>query len=157
MNYVEGLIPKEYGSYAGEIPGARQFLNSLDKVSARWAIVTSCTRTLMSGWLDRMSLSRPPVSVAAEDVSAGKPDPACYRLGRERIGLAEEQEVLVFEDAPAGVRAGKAAGCMVLGLATTHDSGRLKDAGADWVVKDLRSVELVGKREDGWEISIEEI
>lgn len=156
MNYVEGLIPQEYGAYAGEIPGARQFLNSLDQASAPWAIVTSCTRTLMCGWLDRMSLSRPPVSVAAEDVSAGKPDPACYRLGRERIGLAKEQEVLVFEDAPAGVRAGKAAGCMVLGLATTHDRARLKDAGADWVVQDLTSVELVGKRDDGWEISMEE-
>lgn len=157
MNYIEGLIPKEYGSYAGEIPGARQFLNSLTEASAPWAIVTSCTRTLMCGWLDLMSLSHPPVSVAAEDVSAGKPDPACYKLGRERIGLAQGHEVVVFEDAPAGVRAGKAAGCMVLGLATTHDRERLKDAGADWVVKDLRSVELVGKSGDGWEIKIEGI
>lgn len=29
--------------------------------------------------------------------------------------------MLVVEDAPAGVKAGKAAGCKVFGLATMHD------------------------------------
>lgn len=104
-----------------------------------------------------MVLPSPPASVAAEDVAAGKPDPACYDLGRERIGLGQRDRVLVVEDAPAGVKAGKAAGCQVLGLATTHDVESLSDAGADWVVEDLSSVKLIGKGEDGWEISIERV
>lgn len=78
-----------------------------------------------------MKLPSPPVSIAAADVAAGRPDPACYSLGRERIGLGERERVLVVEDAPAGVKAGKAAGCMVLGLATTHVVEALKNAGAD--------------------------
>ena len=104
-----------------------------------------------------MALPTPTMSVAAEDVAAGKPDPACYDLGRQRIGLGDRDRVLVVEDAPAGVKAGKAAGCEVLGLATTHDVEGLWNAGADWVVRDLSGVKLVGKGEDGWEISIERV
>jgi glycerol 3-phosphatase-1 len=48
----------------------------------------------------------------------------------------------VFEDAPAGVRAGKAAGFKVIALATTHKVNQLREAGADWIVRDMRSVVL---------------
>ncbi len=104
-----------------------------------------------------MALPLPPTSVAAEDVAAGKPDPACYDLGRERIGVGERERVLVVEDAPAGVKAGKAAGCVVLGLATTHGVEALRDAGADWVVEDLSCVRLAGKGEGGWEMLMEKM
>lgn len=86
---------------------------------------------------------------------AGKPDPACYSLARERCGLGEQPGVLVIEDAPAGIRAGKAAGCSVLALATTHDVERLRDAGADWIVKDLDSIRVLGKKDDGWRIFLD--
>ncbi|KEF58110.1 uncharacterized protein A1O9_06033 [Exophiala aquamarina CBS 119918] len=56
---------------------------------------------------------------------------------------ASANPVLVLEDAPAGAKAGKAAGCKVLGLAMTHSTQDLLDAGADWVVPDLQSVNLV--------------
>lgn len=46
----------------------------------------------------------------ADDVKHRKPDPEMYLLTLERLGLAPE-EVLVFEDSPAGVRAAQAAGC----------------------------------------------
>jgi glycerol 3-phosphatase-1 len=48
----------------------------------------------------------------------------------------------VLEDAPAGVRAGKAAGYRVVALATTHAVEQLREAGADWIVRDMRSVTL---------------
>lgn len=50
--------------------------------------------------------------------------------------------MLVVEDAPSGIKAGKAAGFKVLALETTHTIKQLQDAGADWIVKDLRSVRL---------------
>lgn len=50
--------------------------------------------------------------------------------------------MLVVEDAPSGIKAGKAAGFKVLALETTHTIQQLKDAGADWIVKDLRSVQF---------------
>ena len=91
-----------------------------------------------------MGLARPDHLVSAEQVEVGKPDPACYKLGAKRLGFAnaKPEEILVLEDAPAGVKAGKAAGYKVVALATTHSTDRLIQAGADWIVKDLRSVAM---------------
>jgi sugar-phosphatase len=41
---------------------------------------------------------------------------------------------VVFEDAPAGIRAGKAAGALVIALQTTSPDSELEDAGADWIL-----------------------
>ncbi|KAL9116927.1 MAG: hypothetical protein Q9187_006544 [Circinaria calcarea] len=144
VSHVEGLIPKEFGADAVEVPGARALLASLEEANVPWAIVTSGTRPLMTGWLGVMQLAHPKVNVVAEDVEEGKPDPACYALGKERLGLTKDEPVLVVEDAPAGVRAGKAAGCAVIGLATTHSIWQIREAGADWIVKDIRSVRYTG-------------
>ncbi|MCJ1284782.1 hypothetical protein MMC26_004118 [Xylographa opegraphella] len=141
---VEGRIPKEYGADAVEIPGARSLLDALDAAHAPWAIVTSGTRPLMDGWLAVMKLAAPKHNVVAEDVAEGKPHPACYQLGKARLGLGPGDRALVIEDAPAGVRAGKAAGCSVVGLTTTHRLEQIREAGADWIVKDLRSVTFIG-------------
>ena len=153
MCKAEGVIPINYGQDAVEIPGSRALLDHLESANAPWAIVTSGTRPLVTGWLDRMELAHPKYMVTAEEVKHGKPDPECYRMGAQRLGFGEggktvaPEEILVLEDAPAGVSAGKAAGYKVVALATTHDVGRLKEAGADWIVRDMRSVTL--QRVDG--------
>ena len=56
----------------------------------------------------------PKTLVVAEDVDQGKPDPACYLLGRSRLSLDKKAKMLVLEDSPAGVKAGKAAGFVSL-------------------------------------------
>jgi len=145
VSQIEALIPKEFGADAKEVPGSRALLASLDEGDAPWAIVTSGTRPLVSGWLERMRLTHPKHMIVAEDVEDGKPNPACYQLAKARLGLKPEDAVLVIEDAPAGVKAGKAAGCRVLGLMTTHSIEQLKEAGADWIVEDMRSIKFVGK------------
>ena len=91
--------------------------------------------------------------VVAEDVENGKPDPACYLLGRQRLGLPDTAQMIVLEDAPAGVRAGKAAGFKVIGLTTTHTVEQVRDAGADWIVRDLASVSY--KRFSHGEVQVE--
>jgi glycerol 3-phosphatase-1 len=45
-------------------------------------------------------------------------------------------DCVVLEDAPAGIRAGKAAGMRVLALRTTASDAELREAGADWIVDD---------------------
>ena len=145
VSEIEGRIPREFGRDAVEIPGARALLAALKAANAPWAVVTSGTGPLVSGWLEVMQLPSPKYLVVAEDVEAGKPDPACYQLGKQRLGLDAEVEALVVEDAPAGVRAGKAAGCRVIGLLTTHPIAQLIDAGADWIIKDLQSIRYLGE------------
>jgi glycerol 3-phosphatase-1 len=144
VSQIEAVIPKEYGADAVEIPGARDLLKILEDAGAPWAVVTSGTRALIMGWLDVLKLPHPKYLVVAEDVEQGKPNPQCYQLGRSRLNLADSTDLLVIEDAPSGIKAGKAAGFKVVGLETTHTIQQLKDAGADWIIKDLRSLVLKG-------------
>ncbi|EPS32234.1 Glycerol-1-phosphate phosphohydrolase 2 [Penicillium oxalicum] len=144
VNYVEGRIPQIYGSDAVEIPGGRALLDALDSSSAKWGVVTSGTRALIDGWLGVLGLTHPKHLVVAEDVELGKPDPRCYQLGAKRIGLEGSTNIVVLEDAPSGIKAGKAAGYKVIALATTHSLEKLKEAGADWIVEDLRSISIKG-------------
>ena len=68
-------------------------------------------------------------------------------MGKMQLGLGQDARVLVVEDSPSGVRAGKAAGCKVLGLATTHRIEQVLEAGADWVVRDLKSFRVVEQKD----------
>ncbi|KAI9819878.1 MAG: hypothetical protein M1827_006447 [Pycnora praestabilis] len=87
--------------------------------------------------------------------SERKPDPACYLLGRSRLGLPPDSSVLVIEDAPAGIRAGKAAGCKVIGLTTTHSMDQVKEAGADLIVPSLKNVTFQGWDEETGKAKVE--
>ncbi len=89
------------------IPGAVRFLASLPE--GRWAVVTSAPRALAEARLAAAGMPMPAFIVTAEDVADGKPNPACFRLGAERLG-ADPAECLVFEDAEAGLLAAEAAG-----------------------------------------------
>ena len=62
-----------------------------------------------------------------------------------------------IQDSPSGILAAKASACHVVAVATTHTIQSLLDAGADWVVEDLRGVRILGKtkeEEDRWEVEI---
>jgi len=76
-------------------------------------------------------------------VQTGKPSPEGYLLGREQLGVTEPlHQVVVFEDAAAGVRAGKAAGAAVIGVLETHSREALEASGADYIVKGLHEVRI---------------
>ncbi|SFX22705.1 MULTISPECIES: HAD-IA family hydrolase [unclassified Pseudomonas] len=105
---VEGVV---------QVPGATAFLQSLPP--DRWAIVTSAPMALALRRMAAAGIPRPDVMVTAEDVSDGKPNPACYRLAAERLQVTP-RECLVFEDAEAGIRAGDAAGADVMVVTATH-------------------------------------
>jgi sugar-phosphatase len=100
-----------------EIPGARAFLRALPP--ERWAIVTSAPRELALRRLDAAAMPVPALLVAAEDIDQGKPAPDCFLLAADRLGVAAP-DCLVFEDAPAGIRAGVAAGASVVVVTATH-------------------------------------
>lgn len=142
VSQIEGLIPTEFGHDAKDIPGARPLLEALEGAGAPWAIVTSGTRPLFDGWVNVLHLARPRCLVVAEDVEKGKPDPSGYNLARSKLGLPPEAATLVVEDSPAGIRAGKAAGCKVVALTTTHTARDVQEAGADFIVRDLHDVIL---------------
>ncbi|MBM9463999.1 HAD-IA family hydrolase [Aeromicrobium sp. YIM 150415] len=105
----------------------------------RWAVVTSGTSRLVRARLDAVGIARPEHIIAAEDVTYGKPDPEPYLLGAKGLGL-EPSVCVVFEDAPAGVAAARAAGvAAVIGV-----GDHLEGAEVDARVDDLRQVRVAG-------------
>jgi sugar-phosphatase len=108
---VEGVIA---------LPGAHELFAGSDAV----AIVTSCTVPLATARLRAAGLPVPRVLVTPERLSLGKPDPEGYLLAARELGAAPA-DCVVFEDAPAGIQAGRAAGMHVVGITTTHDPAEL--------------------------------
>ncbi|MET4697981.1 sugar-phosphatase [Constrictibacter sp. MBR-5] len=107
------------------VPGAGPLLRSLPPGS--WAVVTSADRALAVSRLTLAGLPIPDLLITAEDVTAGKPDPQGYRLAARRLGLAAG-DCIVFEDAPAGIAAGRASGARLVVVATTLPKAQLVDA-----------------------------
>lgn len=102
-------------------PGVVDFLSMLRDSSVPMAIVTSSDDRKMA----HLFRQHPGFQklfdaiVDASMVTRSKPDPQGYLLGAERIGVAPEN-CFVFEDSLQGLKAGRAAGAVVVGLATTY-------------------------------------
>ncbi|MFD6436722.1 HAD family hydrolase [Streptomyces venezuelae] len=118
------------------LPGTRELLESLP--ADRWAVVTSATRALGEARLAEVGL-RPGLVIAADDITRGKPDPEPFLLAADKLGV-DPARCVVFEDAPAGLQAGRAAGMKTVALTTTHQASELSADLADVVVKDLSAV-----------------
>lgn len=115
---------------AREEPGMRAYEGAelLRALTLPWAVVTSSDGASTRRRLAALGLPVPEVRVCAEDVAEGKPSPEGYLAAAARLGV-EPGRCVVVEDSPAGVAAGRAAGCVVHAVATTHSVGEL--GGAD--------------------------
>ena len=119
------------------LPGAREALEAVP--ANRVAVATSGTRAVATARLDAAGLTAPRVLLTADDVRHGKPAPDLFLAAARALGV-DPGECLVVEDAPAGVRAARAAGAGVLAVLTT--SG-VEDLAADLAVPDLSHVRFV--------------
>lgn len=135
----EATIPQRWKHMAKPVPGVHKFLSELPP--SQWGIVTSGTTVMATSWLqDFLEITPPEIFVTAEHIVEGKPHPEGYMKGHKDLDLAHH--FLVFEDAPAGIRAGKDAGAFVIGMATTYDADKVKAAGADIVIPDLTHIRV---------------
>lgn len=117
----------EVGDRFPAFEAAAPLLNALPPYS--WAIVTSGQRPTVLARFKAHGLPQPSVFVDGDDVTQGKPSPEGYLKAATLLGVLPT-DCLVVEDAPAGVRAGKAAGMTVLAIASTHRNEELSDADA---------------------------
>ena len=131
MEDLDGVVP---------LPGARDLLEALPR--DRWTIVTSCTRPLAEVRLRAAGLAMPKGLVTSTDVVRGKPDPEPYLKAAEFLGFSAH-DCIVVEDAPAGIRAGKAAGARVIAFPTTCAESDLWRAGADWVRANCEAISVL--------------
>ena len=135
-------IERKAGHYASAIhrsmtlvPGALEFVRAAAGEGFGLAIVTGALRREVELVLGTAGLrGHFGVLIAAEDVSACKPDPQGYTRAGAALGVPPERCV-VLEDSLPGVAAARAAGMRCAALATSHSAGAL--AGADAVWPDL--------------------
>lgn len=132
---LEGVAP---------LPGALALLSSLPP--DRWTIVTSCTRALAEVRIKAAGLPLPKSFVTSNDIVNGKPHPEPFLKGAAVLGFPPD-DCIVFEDVPAGVRAGKAAGARVVAFTTTVAAIDVREAGADWVLNNCCDVLLIAARQ----------
>lgn len=130
---VEELELEDVAGGVVPLPGTLALLAALP--AEHWAVVTSATRRLAEARLAEVGI-RPKTLIAADDITRGKPDPEPYLLAARRLGV-DPARCVVFEDAPAGLASGRAAGMTTVALATTHQAHELE---ADHVVEDLSAL-----------------
>jgi beta-phosphoglucomutase family hydrolase len=79
--------------------------------------------------------------VDGSQVKRGKPAPDVFLRAAELMGLPP-QRCAVIEDAPTGIRAAVAAGCLAIGVATTHKAEELLAVGANHCFASLSEVPI---------------
>ncbi len=106
LDYLEGFLP---------------FISDLRQHGMKTAVVTSSNRLKM----ENVYRQHPEFQqlfdaiLTSEDFAESKPSPDCYLRAAQRFGL-ERDACVVLEDSVNGLRSGRAAGMMVVGLVTTN-------------------------------------
>lgn len=139
------LKDKYFADFAHEVsavPGVLDFIHQAEAAGLALAVGTSAGRRRAEEMLERLGLrARLRAIVTGDEVRAGKPDPAVFQVAAEQLGVPS-QNVLVCEDAVAGVQAAKRAGMKCLAIAANGRRTLLETAGADWVVQDFTHTSL---------------
>ena len=120
--------------------GSTRYVETAKKAGLALAVVsssTNCRAVLAAAGIEDMFAEIIDGTVAEEQGLAGKPAPDTFLAGARALG-AEPAEAAVYEDALAGVEAGRAGdfGC-VIGVDRVGQAEALAEHGADMVVTDL--------------------
>lgn len=122
------LFPEMASGALCAFPGVRERLERVRDCGLPMVLCTSsrrddCDLTLReTGLADLL-----PLRVCINDVTAPKPDPDPYLRAVALLGL-EPGQCAAIEDSPSGTTSARAAGCRVIGVATTHEPERLTNA-----------------------------
>jgi beta-phosphoglucomutase family hydrolase len=120
--------------------GSVRYLHAVRTAGLRTAVVSSsanCRDVIeVAGIADQLEVRVDGVTIQAEHLQ-GKPAPDSFLAAARRLGV-DPAQAAVFEDALAGVQAGRAGGFgCVVGVDRAGQAGALREHGADVVVSDL--------------------
>lgn len=118
------------------LPGALAWLSRLKRLGWRQALASSAPRPNIDAIFETLAFGRfLDAVVSADEVGAGKPDPAIFLAAAARLGLPPSR-CIVVEDAPAGLEGARRAGMRSIGVLSEHH-GSLT---ADLVVPSLEAL-----------------
>ena len=127
-------------------PGSVRYLEAVRDAGLKRAVVsssTNCRDVLVAAGIEQLFEARIDGVVAEREHLKGKPAPDTFLAGARALGVGAE-EAAVFEDALAGVEAGRAGKfACVVGVDRVDHADALREHGATIVVEDL--AELLDK------------
>lgn len=134
---------RELGPQLKRLAGLDEVLLWTEKHGLKRGLVTNAPRKNVDFMLSALGLTESfkPV-IVAEETTAGKPDPTPYKLALRSLNIVPEQ-ALAFEDSPSGIIAAVGAGIFTVGIASTHESEDLYEAGAQSVATDFTDSSLL--------------
>ena len=143
--YLREEVTRRMDEFEAQMPfypvkGAREYVAELRKQGVPMAVVTSSNRTKMSNVYRQYPnfISTFDAILTSEDFRASKPDPDCYLKAAARLGFRPE-ECVVFEDSIKGLQSARAAGTIVVGLATTVPMEEIRPL-SDWQFYDFEEI-----------------
>jgi sugar-phosphatase len=134
LKYIEDLEVADNEGLA-VLPGVLNLLAALPAYC--WTVVTSATERLARIRMAAGGVPVPERIITADMVTSGKPHPEPYLRGAEILGLPAA-DCVVFEESASGTKAGRAAGCTVIGTTFSHSIKEL--SAAHYLVTDLTAI-----------------
>ncbi len=124
------------------MPGLLGFIEGWRERGVARSLVTNAPKENVIAMLSALGLEDAfePV-ILADEVEAGKPDPAPYNAVLKTLGVPAG-EAVAFEDSPSGIASSLAAGIPTVGIASTHEPEDLEHLGVDLVIRDFTDPKL---------------
>jgi HAD superfamily hydrolase (TIGR01509 family) len=114
-NELVRLVAEEFRNGLEFMPGAKELVEELLTLKMPMALVSASPRVLVDAAISLLPSGTFVFTVSSQDVAVSKPDPQCYLMAAERLGVPIEQCV-VLEDSKTGITAGIASGAVVVGI-----------------------------------------
>lgn len=122
------------------INGFEEYFRKIKETGYKCAVVTSSNDKKMANVFNRhpMFKSQYDTIITADDITLSKPNPQCFLLAAERLGVKPE-ECAVFEDSIHGLNAARAARMFVVGVATSNPYNIVKEM-SDVIINDFNEL-----------------
>jgi len=112
------VVERMLAAYEREVPLLRGAVQAVRRLAARWplGLASSSNRPVIDAVLESAGLTRCfSATVSGDEVARGKPSPDVYVAAADKLGVAPERAAAV-EDSSNGLRAGAAAGMLVIAV-----------------------------------------
>lgn len=135
----EALFRELYAPHLVPVPGLPEFLKALKAAGIKTAVGTSAPVENLDFVMEKLNLREYfDVLLHEKLVTRPKPDPEIYQRAMYLLGVSPTDSI-IFEDSMTGIRAARAAGARVVGVATTHSPEELQTV-TDWVIRDFEGL-----------------
>ena len=144
LEQVRDLVTDRLNVYEAQmdypyVTGFLEFVKELRQNGIKTAVVTSSNKPKM----EVVYRKHPEFTklfdaiLTSEDFAESKPSPDCYLRAATRFGV-QPNECVVFEDSLNGLRSGRAAGMLVVGLTTTNEKEKIESL-SDYQIEDYKN------------------